>query len=232
MVDHNSHKTLVKYSNMRGARGGGRGGGRGGNSRGGSRGGGRGGFSSGGNFKDEVPDSIEPVGTYVQNSQELLVFKSIHQNIPLCDSPAFLEDKSLLGKITEVLGPINSVLFAVEVDKDAKKKTWKVGEKCFINPRRTLPLERFLPQEVKNPLEPKIKKAKAEGSGRGGRGGRGNGRGRGGFSSPGRGGGRGSFSSPGRGGGRGGFSSPGRGGGRGGGSRGGSGGRGGGRGGF
>jgi rRNA processing protein Gar1 len=49
-----------------------------------------------------------------------------------------LEDKSPLGKITEVLGPINTVMFAVEVDKDAKKKSWKAGEKCFINPRRTL----------------------------------------------------------------------------------------------
>lgn len=138
------------------------------------------------------------------------VCKLTNSMIPYFNAPIFLENKTQVGKVEEVFGPINSVYFTIKMSEGVVATSYSSGDKFFIDPQKLLPLERFLPQP---------KGAKRGGSG--GRGGRGGGRG-------GRGGGRGGFSP---GGGRGGFG--GRSGGRGGfggGDRGGFGG--GGRGGF
>jgi H/ACA ribonucleoprotein complex subunit 1 len=124
--------------------------------------------------------------------------------IPYFNAPMYLENKTQVGKIEEIFGPINAVYFTIKMSDGVVATSYAKGDKFFIDPAKLLPLDRFLP------------KPKGEG-GRGGRGGRGGGRG--GFG--GRGGGRG-FGAP-RGGGFGG-----RGGGFGGRGGGGFGGRGGG----
>ncbi|KAJ1956848.1 H/ACA snoRNP pseudouridylase subunit [Dipsacomyces acuminosporus] len=203
---------------------GGRGGGRGGFSRGGGRGGFHGGQQSYG-----PPDTVLEMGTYMHACEGEMVCKSTNEKIPFFNAPIYLENKTQIGKVDEILGPINEVYFTVKLQEGVVADSFKVNDKVYIGGDRLLPLERFLPRPA--PAGGKVKKrgAAAGGAGgaggRGGRGGRGGARGgaRGGFS---RGGARGGFSRGGaRGGGRGGFS---RGGG-GGGSRGGFG-RGGGRG--
>jgi len=110
-----------------------------------------------------------------------------------------------LGKVDEILGPMNQVYFTVKPSEGIVATSFKKGDKVFIGGDKLLPLERFLPK----PKTPGVKRPSA----RGGRGGAGAPRGRGGF---GRGGGSG-----GRGGARGGGMRGGFGGGRGGGMRGG-----------
>lgn len=119
--------------------------------------------------------------------------------IPYFNAPIYLENKQKIGKIDEILGPINQVYFTVKTDPNINASSFKEDTKFFIAPDKLLPASRFT-----NPS-------------RGGGGGRGRGAPRGGF---GRGGGRGGFSSRGgsfsRGGaggsgGRGGFSRGGRG---------------------
>jgi len=110
-----------------------------------------------------------------------------------------------LGKVDEILGPMNQVYFTVKPTEGIVATSFQKGDKVFIGGDKLLPLERFLPK-------PKAAGAKRP-SARGGRGGAGAPRGRGGF---GRGGGAG-----GRGGARGGGMRGGFGGGRGGGVRGG-----------
>jgi H/ACA ribonucleoprotein complex subunit 1 len=168
--------------------------------------------------------------------------------IPYFNAPIYLQNKTQIGKVDEILGPINEVYFTVKMEQGMNATSFKKDDKVYIGGDKLLPIERFLPKPAgpkrehqsldiaaltfaNNLTEPKKKVAGGRGGaagGRGGRGGfgaRGGGRGgaRGGFG--GRGGGRGGFSG-GRGGGSGGFS---RGGG---GGRGGFGGRGGGRGGY
>jgi len=190
-----------------------RGGGRGGS---GGRGGFRGGGGGRGGFQQRdmgPPDTVHEMGTFVHAVEdEMLCVGTMPEKVPFFNAPIYLENKNLIGKVDEVLGPINEVYFTVKMESGMVASRFQKGDKVYIAGDKTLPIERFLPK-------PKIPGAKVEKRGRGGArgargGGRGAPRGRGGF------GGRGGGSRGGFGGGRG---AP-RGGGRGGFSRGGGGG--------
>lgn len=160
------------------------------------------------------PYGVE-LGQFVHECEGEMVCRSTNAKIPYFNAPVYLENKTQIGKVEEILGPINEVYFTVKMDQGMLAASFKQSSCVFIAPDKLLPLDRFLPK-------PKLAGAKAEkGAARGGRGG-----GRGGFGGGRGGGGRGGFSGGRGGGGRGGFSG-GRGGGFGGGSRGGGGGRGG-----
>ncbi|KAJ1658310.1 H/ACA snoRNP pseudouridylase subunit [Dispira simplex] len=217
---------------FRGGRGGGgRGGfrgGRGGGDRGGSRGGfrgGRGGNRGGrdggfGRAPQGPPDTVIAMGEFQHPCEGEMVCKSINPKIPYFNAPIYLENKQQIGKVDEILGPMNEVYFTVKLQDGMVATSFQAQDKVFIAEDKLLPLERFLPKPVSTDKVKKRKSASGPGGARGGgRGGRGGGRGgRGGFG--GSRGGRGGFGG-GRGGGRGGF----------GGGRGGNGGRGGSRGG-
>ncbi|XDG04837.1 hypothetical protein ABKA04_004452 [Annulohypoxylon sp. FPYF3050] len=194
-------------------------GGFGGGSRG-FRGGGRGGFN---NRDLGPPDTILEMGAFMHACEGEMVCESINPKVPHFNAQIFLENKTAVGKVDEVLGPINQVYFTIKPSEGIQATSFKPGDKFYIGGEKLLPLEKFLPKPKPPPGAPKVKKPSRGGGGRGG--GRGGpirgGRGGGGFSrgGPSR-GGRGSFGG-GRGGGRGGS---------GGFSRGGGGGRG--RGGF
>ncbi|KNE58031.1 H/ACA ribonucleoprotein complex subunit 1 [Allomyces macrogynus ATCC 38327] len=164
------------------------------------------------------------MGTFLHACEGDMVCKSTNAKIPYFNAPIFQQNKTQIGKVDEILGPMNEVYFTVKLSDGMNATSFKVDDKVYIGEDKLLPLERFLPK-------PKVaggKVQKKDGAGRGGRGGArggfgGRGGGRGGFGAS-RGGSRGGFGG-GRGGGRGGFGG-GRGGGFGGG-RGGAGGRGG-----
>ncbi|KAI8627574.1 Gar1/Naf1 RNA binding region-domain-containing protein [Xylariaceae sp. FL1651] len=195
----------------RGFGGGGFGGGRGG----GGRGGGRGGF---GQRDFGPPDTILEMGSFMHACEGEMVCSSVsaQNKIPQFNAAIFLENKTAVGKVDEVLGPINQVYFTIKPSEGIQATSFKPGDKFYIGSEKVLPFERFLPKPKPPPGAPKVKKASRGGGARGGRGGPIRGGGRGGF-----GGGRGGPSR----GGRGGFGG-GRGGPRGGGgfSRGGGGG--------
>ncbi|GAA5946445.1 hypothetical protein JCM5350_007602 [Sporobolomyces pararoseus] len=196
----------------RGGDRGGRGGGgfRGGPSRGG-RGGGRGGF---GGFNDGPPAEVVEIGTFMHAVEgEMLCASTLPSKVPYFNAPIYLPTKAAIGKVDEILGPINEVYFTIKPSAGIVATSFTAGDKVCIGTDKLLPIERFLPQP-KAPAGAKPKK-------RGGAGGRGGARGRGGPPGRGRGAPRGRG---GPGGGRG-FS-----GGRGGGGRGGGFSRGGGRG--
>jgi len=187
---------------MRPPRGGGgfrgRGGGRG--DRGGGRfGGGRGGF------RDEGPPSeVVEISSFLHACEGDAVTKLTNEKIPYFNAPIYLQNKTQIGKVDEIFGPINESYFSVKMMEGIIAASYTPGDKFYIDPGKLLPLSRFLPQP----------KGQAQAGGRGGGwggrgGGRGSGRGGGGFR--GRGGPRGGRGGPPRGG---------RGGGRGGGFRG------------
>ncbi|KAI9738212.1 MAG: H/ACA snoRNP pseudouridylase subunit [Cirrosporium novae-zelandiae] len=181
--------------------------GRGGDSRGG-RGGfggrGRGGFQSYG-----PPATVLEMGTFVQACEGELVCESINPKIPYFNAPIYLENKTAIGKVDEILGPINQVYFTIKPQEGIVATSFKPGDKFYIGGDKLLPLEKFLPKPPP-PGAPKVKRAGGGmrgGPARGGRGGfrgRGAPRGRSGFGGGSRGGTRGGGFSAGRGGGRGG----------------------------
>ncbi|KAG1658500.1 hypothetical protein FOA52_011966 [Chlamydomonas sp. UWO 241] len=197
---------------------GGRGGDRGG--RGGDRGGRGGGRSFGGGrgFQQDMgpPDHVVAAGAFAHACEGEAVCKLISEKIPYFNAPIYLENKTQIGKVEEILGPINNVFFTIKMSTGVVADSYTKDDKFYIDPMKLLPLERFLPRP------------KGAGPAPGGRGG-GRGGARGGFVSRGGFGGRGGDRG-GRGGGggfagRGGAGFGGRGGG--GGDRGGFGGRGG-----
>lgn len=147
----------------------------------------------------------------------------IPDKVPYFNALIYLQNKSVIGKVDEILGPINEVYFSVKMQEGMVASSFQKGDKVYIGSDKLLPVERFLPK-------PKNTGIYVQGSlmslysrfaerGRGGVTKRGRGRGgppaRGGPSGRGR--GRGMSSSRGFGGSRGGFRGGGGGGGRGGG---------------
>ncbi|KAI4855980.1 hypothetical protein E4T45_02567 [Aureobasidium sp. EXF-8846] len=173
------------------------------------------------------------MGTFMHASEGEMVCTSTNVKIPYFNAPIYLENKTAVGKVDEILGPINQVYFTIKPQEGIVATSFKNGDKFFIGGDKLLPLERFLPKPKPAPGAAKVKKPAGRGGARGGFGDRGRGRGgfgdrgRGGFSRGGRGGSSfgsrgGGFSRGGGDRGRGGFSSRG--------GSGGFGGRGGGRG--
>lgn len=158
------------------------------------------------------------MGIFMHACEEEMVLKSTNEKVPYFNAPVYLANKTQIGKIDEIFGPINNVMFTVKCDPGVKATSFKADDKVYVNPEKLLPMARFLPP-------PPGSKPAGRGGARGGgfapRGGaRGGGfspRGRGGFSPRGGAG----FSPRGGAGGRGGGFSP-RGAPRGGGFRGGA----------
>ncbi|KAI0461980.1 H/ACA snoRNP pseudouridylase subunit [Komagataella kurtzmanii] len=182
--------------------------------------GGRGGFGSRRpGVPEGPPDVVQEMGLFVHSCEGDIVCRSINEKIPYFNAPIYLENKSQVGKVDEILGPLNEVYFTIKPSEGVQAKSFKEGDRFYISPMKLLPLERFLPKPKQVGPKPPKKKggrggaAGGRGGARGGFGGRGGARGgfgaarggsRGGFGGA-RGGARGGFSS-GRGGSRGGFS--------------------------
>ncbi|CAI5982641.1 unnamed protein product [Closterium sp. NIES-65] len=150
-------------------RGGGGFGGRGGGF--GGRGGGRGGFQ-----RDEGPPShVVEVSTFMHACEgEAVTRLTVGEKVPYFNAPIYLENKTQIGKVEEIFGPINEPVSAVECGEDGLSAvrwgliaadggrqgayfsikmqegvvatSYSPGDKFFIDPMKLLPLQRFLPQ--------------------------------------------------------------------------------------
>ncbi|KAF3919279.1 hypothetical protein ABW20_dc0107472 [Dactylellina cionopaga] len=151
---------------------------------GGSRGGGGGGFRGGRGGAPQSygpPDQVFEMGSFVHASEGEMVCESTNTKIPFFNAPIYLENKSAVGKVDEILGPINQVYFTVKPQEGVVATSFKKGDKFYIGGDKLLPLDRFLPKP-KGPPGSKPKGISKRGSGgpRGGRGApRGGARGRG-----------------------------------------------------
>ncbi|XP_037414298.1 putative H/ACA ribonucleoprotein complex subunit 1-like protein 1 [Triticum dicoccoides] len=169
---------------MRPPRGGGgfrgRGGDRGGRFGGGGRGGGgRGRFGGGGGgFRDEGPPAeVVEVSTFLHACEGDAVTKLTNEKVPYFNAPIYLQNKTQIGKVDEIFGPINESYFSVKMFEGVIATSYNEGDKFFIDPMKLLPLSRFLPQPKGS--TPRGGGRGVRGGGRGGRGGRGGFRGRG-----------------------------------------------------
>ena len=102
-----------------------------------------------------------------------LVCKLTHAKVPYFNASIYVDKNTRVGKVDEILGPINEVMFTVKPDAGVHASSFKAGNTFSIDPMKLLPMSRFT----------------------GGGGGKGKGRGKGGFGrgkgSPGGGRGRG-----------------------------------------
>lgn len=154
--------------------------------------GGRGGNSSAPrNDWSVAPNMVIPVGHIMHPCEEYVILKNtVEQKVPIFNRPLYLENKTKIGVVDDVFGPINEFMFSVKCDTGVKPDSFKEGQTLYMNPEHFLWMNRFLPKPKPDPLADKPKKVKGASGGatRGGFGGRGGfssrgGAGRGGFSS-------------------------------------------------
>ncbi|KAE8356911.1 Gar1/Naf1 RNA binding region-domain-containing protein [Aspergillus coremiiformis] len=120
-----------------------RGGGRGfatGANRGGSFGGrgGRGGYQQ----PMGPPAQVLEMGTVMHACEGEMVCESINPKIPYFNAPIYLENKTPIGKVDEVLGPINQVYFTIKPQEGIVATSFKAGDKVYIGGDKLLPLEK------------------------------------------------------------------------------------------
>ncbi|KAF7457303.1 Gar1 protein RNA binding region protein [Cryptosporidium felis] len=126
---------------IRGGRGNLRGG------RGGSRGK-FGGASSGRPVSFGSPSSITEIGEILHSSEHELVCKSLLKDqVPYFNGRIFLENKEEIGKVDEILGPINTYYFSIKMNDGIKAESFNAGTNVFIDPQQLLPISRFLPKQ-------------------------------------------------------------------------------------
>lgn len=58
----------------------------------------------------------------------------------------YLANKAAIGKVDEILGPINEVYFTIKMAEGMVATSFKGGDKVFIGGDKVLPIERFLPK--------------------------------------------------------------------------------------
>lgn len=92
-----------------------------------------------------------------------LLCKLTNAMIPYFNAGIYLENKAKVGKVEEVLGPINKVYFTIKPDHGVNPSSFKISDKFYVGTDKLLPLSKF------------TNEGKTKGAG--GRGGRGGGRG-------------------------------------------------------
>ena len=77
---------------------------------------------------------------------EMLCQSLMADKVPHFNAPIYLQNKSVIGRLDEILGPINEVYFSVKMGDGMVASSFKKGDKVYIGGDKLLPLERFLPK--------------------------------------------------------------------------------------
>lgn len=87
------------------------------------------------------------MGTFLHAVEdEMLCSSTMPDKVPYFNAPIYLQNKSTIGKVDEILGPINEVYFSVKMGEGMVASSFKKGDKVYIAGDKLLPLERFLPK--------------------------------------------------------------------------------------
>lgn len=147
-------------------------------------------------YQEQSSADLQPMGAFVRDCEGDMICRGINEKVPYFNAPIYLENHNVIGRVDEILGPINQMYFSIKVAEGVVASSFKKDDKVYIGSDKLLPLDRFLPKP-KGPKMPKsARKAAAAGGGRGGgasRGGFGRGGSRGGPRGGSRGGSRGGF---------------------------------------
>lgn len=88
----------------------------------------------------EVGNFMHPV------ESEMLCSLTMPTKVPYFNAPIYLSNKTQIGKVDEILGPINEVFFTVKMEQGMLASSFKKEDKVYIGGDKLLPIERFLPK--------------------------------------------------------------------------------------
>lgn len=97
-------------------------------------------------FSDAANYYLE-MGSFVHAVEdEMLCSSLMADKVPYFNAPIYLQNKSVIGKVDEILGPINEVYFSIKMGEGMVASSFKKGDKVYIGGDKLLPIERFLPK--------------------------------------------------------------------------------------
>lgn len=84
------------------------------------------------------------------------------EKVPFFNAPVYLKNITQIGKVDEILGAIQSYVVSVQLSDNYKASSFEKDQPLYIDPRKLLPLERFLPRE---PVPKEARKKRKSGDG-------------------------------------------------------------------
>ena len=100
-----------------------------------------------GPFPPSRDDAHVEMGSFLHAVEdEMLCSSLMPDKVPYFNAPIYLQNKSVIGKVDEILGPINEVYFSVKMGEGMVASSFKKGDKVYIAGDKLLPIERFLPK--------------------------------------------------------------------------------------
>lgn len=87
------------------------------------------------------------MGTFVHEVEGEMLCASVNPDkVPWFNAPIYLQNKSVVGKVDEILGPINEMFFSVKMNEGMVAGSFKTGDKVYIAVDKLFPIDRFLPK--------------------------------------------------------------------------------------
>ena len=91
---------------------------------------------------------------------DMLCSSTNPSKVPYFNAPIYLQNKNQIGKVDEILGPLNEVYFTIKMNEGMIATSFKRGDKVYIGGDKLLPIERFLPKPKVEGAKGKLKYAK------------------------------------------------------------------------
>lgn len=66
--------------------------------------------------------------------------------VPWFNASIYLQNKSVIGRVDEILGSINEMFFSVKMNEGMVAGSFKAGDKVYIAGDKLFPIDRFLPK--------------------------------------------------------------------------------------
>jgi H/ACA ribonucleoprotein complex subunit 1 len=87
------------------------------------------------------------MGSFIHAVEDEMFCSSLMTDkVPYFNAPIYLQNKSVIGNVDEILGPINEVYFSIKMSPGVVASSFQKGDKVYIGGDKLLPLERFLPK--------------------------------------------------------------------------------------
>jgi rRNA processing protein Gar1 len=94
------------------------------------------------------------MGEFMHDVEGELMCTSVNEKIPYFNAPIYLENKTPVGKVDEILGPITQVYFTIKPSEGIQAKSFKKGDKFYIGGDKLLPLDKYVPFPFSCPTQP------------------------------------------------------------------------------
>lgn len=85
--------------------------------------------------------SFAEIGSFQHDVEsEMLCSLTAPTKIPYFNAPIYLQNKTQIGKVDEILGPINEVYFTVKMEQGMLASSFKKEDKVYISGEKLLPI--------------------------------------------------------------------------------------------